>query len=258
MEIVVNINKSLQENAAVYFEKAKKAKRKIVGAKKALEDTKRKIEDAQVKADQEQKDTEHKKQLKERKKEWYEKFRWFISSEGMLVVGGRDATTNEIVIKKHTHPGDLVFHTEASGSPFFVIQSEGNKIGEQTIKETATAAASFSKAWKLGLTAADIFYVNPEQVTKEAQAGEYISKGAFMIRGDKNIMQTSCEIVIGITKEGAIMSGPESAVKTHCEKYVKIKQGTSKTSDIAKRIQKKLGGDLDEIIRAIPEGSELA
>ena len=29
-------------------------------------------------------------------KEWYEKFRWFYSSEGFLCIGGRDSTTNDI------------------------------------------------------------------------------------------------------------------------------------------------------------------
>ena len=52
------------------------------------------------------------------KREWYEKFRWFISSEGFLVIGGRDATSNEIVIKKHADKNDLVFHTDIKGSPF--------------------------------------------------------------------------------------------------------------------------------------------
>jgi len=51
---------------------------------------------------------------KEINKEWYEKFRWFISSDDFLILGGRDATSNEIVIKKHTEKNDLVFHR-----PFF-------------------------------------------------------------------------------------------------------------------------------------------
>jgi len=56
--------------------------------------------------------------VKKRKREWFEKFRWFYSSEGFLVVGGRDATTNEILIKKHTDKDDLVFHTDAINAIF--------------------------------------------------------------------------------------------------------------------------------------------
>lgn len=31
---------------------------------------------------------------------WFEKFNWFISSEGYLVLSGRDAQQNEILIKR--------------------------------------------------------------------------------------------------------------------------------------------------------------
>jgi len=44
------------------------------------------------------------------------------------------------------------------------------------------------------------------------------------------------------------------AVKKNCDKFVQIQQGNDKTGAVAKKIQKKIGGDLDEIIRAIPAG----
>ena len=43
-----------------------------------------------------------KTEKKNRKQEWYEKFHWFFSSEDFLCIGGKDATSNEIIIKKHT------------------------------------------------------------------------------------------------------------------------------------------------------------
>ena len=56
-------------------------------------------------------------------RKWYEKFRWFESSDGFLVIGGRDATSNEIVVKKHVEPNDVVFHADVQGAPFFVIKN---------------------------------------------------------------------------------------------------------------------------------------
>ena len=114
-----------------------------------------------------------KKKLKEvitRKKKWYEKFRWFVSSEGFLCIGGRDATTNDILVKKHMEKGDLVFHTQLAGSPFFIIKSEGKKIGKKTIEEAAQATASYSRAWKHGFTVTEVYYITPEQVKKEIGA----------------------------------------------------------------------------------------
>ncbi len=253
MRITIDLRKTPEQNAAGYYEKAKKAKRKLEGAQKALHDSRKKLE----KLVQQQKQVELEKSIKREKKsekKWYEKFRWFVSSEGFLIVGGRDATTNEIIVKKHTEPDDMVFHTEMAGSPFFIIKTEGKKPAEQTIEEAATATASFSKAWKLGVSFAEVYHVSPEQVSKQTKAGEYMGKGAFMIYGKKNTMNGEVKLTVGTTAEGKIMCGPLSAVRKNCGKFVEIIQGKEKASDTAKKIQKKLGGELDEIIAALPSG----
>ncbi len=43
-KILLDIKKSLDQNASFYFEKAKKAKQKLQGAKEALERTRNKLE----------------------------------------------------------------------------------------------------------------------------------------------------------------------------------------------------------------------
>ena len=122
MKLVLDTTKSLEENAALYFEKSKKAKRKVEGIEKTIELTKKKM------FFEEEKKQEQKKYVEAPQKKWYMKFRWFISSDGFLCIGGRDATTNEILVKKHTEKTDLVFHTDLAGSPFFVIKAEGKEI----------------------------------------------------------------------------------------------------------------------------------
>jgi hypothetical protein len=190
---------------------------------------------------------------KERKREWYEKFHWFISSEEFLCIGGKDATSNEIVVKKHTEKEDLVFHTDMAGSPFFVIKN-GQEATEITIEETAQAVAVYSKAWKLGHTTADVFYVKPEQVSKEAQTGEYMSKGSFMVRGKTTYLHPKLEYAIGLLNE-EIIGGPINAIKKRTKNFVKVISGKEKKSSLAKKIKSKLkGGDLDDIIKFLPAG----
>ena len=251
-KITIDLNKSIEENASIYFDKAKKQKRKLEGAKVALETSLKKLRKLERQKEFEVKEKEVERV--ERKKKWYEKFRWFITSNRMLAIGGRDATTNEIVIKKHTDANDIVFHTDMAGSPFFVLKTEGKKADEEILKEVADATCTFSRAWKLGLLTQSVFYVKPEQVTKEAKPGEYLTKGAFMIKGKTNYIQNEINLAVGITQEGAIMAGPLNAVNKNCKKFVIVEQGNEKTSAVAKKIQKKLGGDLDEIIRALPAG----
>ena len=248
MKLKLYIDKNVDQNAALYFEKAKKAKKKLKGALEALEQTKKKL----GKLELEQPKVEE-KPTQTRKKEWYEKYRWFISSEGFLVLGGRDATTNEILIKKHTEKDDVVLHTDMAGSPSFVVKAAGKKPGKKTLEEAATATASYSRAWRLGLTTLDVFYVKPEQVTKKAKSGEYLGKGAFMITGKTNYLRPGVELAVG-NKDGRVISGPVSAVKKQTKEFVVVKQGSEKTSSVAKRIKKKIGCDLDEIIRALPAG----
>ena len=253
MEIEINITKSVEQNAEEYYAKIKKFKKKLNGVKEAIERTDKRLEKAQ----KDSRVVKEEKVVVKRKEKWYEKFRWFIASSGFLVVGGRDATSNEIVIKKHTDPEDVVFHTEMPGSPFVVIKTKGEKVDKQTIDEVAVFTASYSKAWKLGLRNTEVFHVSPEQVSKTAQSGEYIAKGAFMIYGKKNIIATSPGLAICLLQDGTVMSGPLSAVKKQTENFVEIEQGNEKTSAIAKKIQKRIGSDIDSIIRVIPPGSKL-
>ena len=253
-KLVLDLTKGIDENAAVYFEKAKKIKRKIEGAEKALSDNLKKLKELESKKEKIDLEKSKTKESKERKHEWYEKFRWFISSEGFLVIGGRDATSNEIVIKKHTDANDLVFHTDMAGSPFFIVKSEGKQIGEKTKEEVADATCTFSRAWKLGLQTSSVFYVAPDQVSKKTQSGEYMGKGAFMIYGKTNYISNKINIAIGINKNQQIMSGPFDAIKLNCEKYVALEQGTEKASSVAKYIKHKIGSSIDEIIRALPSG----
>ena len=146
-----------------------------------------------------------------------------------------------------------------AGSPFFVIKSEKKKIDKETINESADATCSFSRAWKMGLNTQSVFYVNPDQVTKEANSGEYLTKGAFMIKGKTHYTDNKINLAVGKVKEGEsegmIMCAPVESVGKHCDKYIILIQGDKKASDIAKKIRKEFDyHNLDDIIRVLPSG----
>lgn len=253
-EIVLDIKKDIDKNAAVYYEKAKKAKRKIEGAKKKVAQAKKELETAEKKRDEiikkAEKEEEKKKKKKARKKEWYEKFRWFVSSSGFLCIGGRDATTNDIIIKKHCEKGDLVFHTDIPGSPFFVVKAEGKQIDRKTKEEAATATAAYSKAWKLGISTTEVYCVSPDQLRHEMG----LPKGTFMVYGKREYFSPTLKLAVGMTERGVPMGGPVSAVKEHCRKYAVVKIGDMKKSETAKRIAKRINGDPEDIMPCLPTG----
>ncbi|KPV63053.1 MAG: hypothetical protein AOA66_1026 [Candidatus Bathyarchaeota archaeon BA2] len=235
----INLRRSIQFNANRYYTRAKKATKKLEGAEKALQETQAKIEELQQRIGRVKE--ARKTPPKRRKKAWYEKFRWFNSSDGFLVLGGRDATTNEILIKKHMEPQDIVFHADLLGAPFVLIKTRGETPPERTIREAAQLAASYSRAWREMLSAVNVYWVTPEQVSKSPPPGQYLKKGAFIIHGSKNYVRgVPLRVAIGIkTKEEHVMivGGPVEAIANQTNPCVEIVPGEQTSSRLAKQIR---------------------
>lgn len=247
MKVTLDLNKSAGENANDFFKRAKKLEAKAESAVDAVANLKKRIA-ALEKADAE---APKPKKLTLKKRKWYEKFRWFETSEGNLVIGGRDATTNEIAVKKHSLPDSTVFHADITGSPFFVAPSN---ITPKEIMEVATATASYSRAWKMGIGELEVYYVKGEQVSKTTKSGEFMGKGSFMIYGSRNFTKAPLEVAVGFSDK--LIAGPTSAISNQTKNYITVTPGHTKPSAIAKHIKSKLKipDNLDEVIRCLPPG----
>ena len=195
-------------------------------------------------------------------REWYERFRWFVSSGGRLAVGGRDAQSNSLLVKRHLEEGDVVYHADLFGSPFFVLK-DGAAQTEAEVFELAQATVSFSSGWKTGLGAADAYWVNMDQVSSSAESGEYLAKGSFVIRGKKNFVRHALiQVAVGLDGLGRVVAGPESAIAKACPRYVVLTPHREKASDTAKKVLRELSEDtheaaapsVDEVLRALPSG----
>ncbi len=234
------LNKSLGENAELYYEKAKKFRHKYEGALKAYEDTKRKLNEVEKLIEEEMKKELNVRKIERRKKKWFEKFRWFVSSEGFLVLAGKDASTNEILIKRHMSDKDLYCHADVYGAPHVVIK-DGQRAGEKTIFEACQFAVSMSRAWSQGLYSADAYWAYPEQVTKQAPSGEYLGKGAFMVYGKRNWLHgLPLKLAVGVINyegEDYVVCAPVEAIKTHTKRYIVIRPGRLKKGELVKKIK---------------------
>lgn len=282
---VIFYEEPLSKSAERYYVKAKRFKEKLARLKLEIERTKKEMDlcandadsdsdsdlgsdsDSGVRAGAEAKRGNH--ELKGRKKaEWYHNFRWFFTSGGFLCVCGKDADTNEELIKRRTEKTDLVLHADITGSPFGLLKTKGKPADEKSIKEALEFVASYSRAWQAGVGIVEAYWVLPEQVTKKAPAGEYISKGSFMIYGKKNALKTELRLAIGI-KNGELVCGAVSSVP---EPYAVIKPGRIEAKKLAGEIKSLLSAsgpkgvrekaehlNADEIARHIPFGKgELA
>ncbi|HPS91802.1 MAG TPA: ribosome rescue protein RqcH [Methanothrix sp.] len=262
-EIELNAGLTVPQNAQRYYEKAKEMARKASGAKEALAIT---IElRAAKKAPRKCSPSVHAHQRR-RKPKWYERFRWFTSSDGFLVLGGRDADSNEEIYAKYLEKRDLAMHTDAPGAPLTVIKTEGEAVPESTLAEAAQFAVSYSSIWKGGLAAADCYLIRGDQVSKTPESGEFLKKGAFVIRGERTYFRdTLLGLALGIA-DGILIGGPISAVRPKADPVVQIEPGELNPDDLAKKIYRQFSevvedraflksvASVDQIIQFLPPG----
>jgi predicted ribosome quality control (RQC) complex YloA/Tae2 family protein len=212
-------------------------------------------------------------------REWYERYRWFITTDGLLVIGGRDASSNSALIRKHLTEHDIVFHAEVYGSPFFIIKNAAAFAATQegtidsSLHQVAQATISFSRAWKDGLSSADAYWVMAEQVKKGAPTGQFLPKGSFVIEGKRNYLKgVELRLAIGIMQlnnRETLLCGPEEAIKKCSIFYAVLLQGGMDPMNAAKKAKSefvKIADDnikiaesikhisLDEFVRALPTG----
>lgn len=240
----LEIRKTVPQNAQEYYEKVKKFSKKRDGALKAIEDTKKNMEKKASKPSK-----PGKKRQISRKKHWYDHFRWFVSSDGFLVVGGRDADTNEELFKKYLEKRDIVFHTQTPGAPLTVVKTKGKEVPASTLEEVARFAVSYSSLWKAGQFSGDCYWVLAEQVTKTPESGEYLKKGAFVIRGERNYFKdVPLGIAVGLELKGEtrVIGGPASAVRKHGDYIMGIAPGKFNQNDISKKIYRTYADELND------------
>ena len=263
MRIKLFLNKSAKQNSSFYFEKAKKLKAKLEGIEKTYNTTIEKIENLE-KEQALKKEDQKIKEVLDSKKKWYEdKFRHTYTDNGFLFVIGKDASSNENLIKKYLEKNDLVFHTSAPKSPFGILKDGLNTSKEIDLFEASQFLACFSNFFKEGFGVCDVFYVKFNQVSKTAKSGEFMGTGSFMINGKKNfIKNVEMKISLGFyfekiddedkIKVKKIISGSPSFIKKKCIRYLTFSNGSDKTKMINKKVKKKLGFEVSNLSHFLP------
>jgi predicted ribosome quality control (RQC) complex YloA/Tae2 family protein len=323
-DVEIDLRKSVEENAAKYYEDAKWARKKMEGAETAIKDQHKKIdvlqrpepvktevekeydlaekafehemnamgmtnikldesEEAEPEKDSEEPEPEEAEEEPAKEPEferaatidmfaqpaeeseeteepaprvhekWYEKFKWFLSSDGLLVIAGKDADQNEEIVRKYTESGDFVFHADIQGAAFTVIKSQGQQVSEQAKKEAAEFAAANSKAWAKGLGNIDVYSVPRAQVTKTPPSGGRLPKGSFMIIGEREwYKKTELKLSVGVrvdqeTNTAGVVAGPLMSIRKNAKYFVTIKPGFKKSAELARLIKNKI------LIKAKPE-----
>ena len=251
--LVLEYDKDVTANAQALYERRREAQLKAQRVQEAIEATRGEMEAARKKAVKVAK----RPRVKGTKAMWFDAYRWAMSSEGFLILGGRDARTNDQLVKKHLKDGDRYAHADLHGAPSTVIK-EGSKAGETTLREACEFALVDSKAWSAGLASGSAYWVLPEQVSKQAESGEFLPRGAFVIRGKRNyVHDLPVRIAVGeVQVEGhrKIMGGPVSAVAARSSRYVVLVPGKEDRERAAKALAAVFEVPIEEVARTLPPG----
>lgn len=262
-KIKINTKSPLQSIASVLFNEAKKQSGAIKSIELIKEKTLKKLEKLQNKTEAE-KDITMISEI--RKKNWYERYRWFFTSDGLLTIGGRDAASNSAVVRKHLVKNDKIFHGDIFGSPFFILK-EAENAPDRSMNEVAHATVCFSRAWKEGMYGVSAFWVNPEQVKKSAPSGEFLPKGSFTIEGQRNFIKSdTLKLAVGIIPQDddyVLTCGPPEPIKKNSICYAIIEPHGLEMVEAAKKIRieflkmheeiaRKI--NLDDFVRVLPSG----
>src|SRR5581483_11055544 len=249
----IEVQQNLAKLSSMLFARAKEMER----GNASIEEARAKLL-AQIEKLRGQTAAIHKKVIvkEQTSKEWYERYRWFVTTDGLLAVGGRDASSNSALVRKHVTEHDIVFHPEVHGSPFFIVKNAAVPAQEGRIEDSllqvAKATVSFSRAWKDGLSSADAYWVLPDQIKKGAPTGQFLPKGSFVIEGKRNYLKgVEIRLAIGIVQSNnheTFVCGPEEAVKKRAMFYSVLSQGGMDPMAAAKKVKSefvKIAGDTD-------------
>jgi predicted ribosome quality control (RQC) complex YloA/Tae2 family protein len=259
-DVELDPGEGVEQNADRLYHEAKRVVEKREGAEEAVAETRAELEalerrrdeweagDGETESDDEgEVDWLSRRSIPVRKNEqWYERFRWFHTSDGFLVLGGRNADQNEELVKKYLDRGDRFFHTQVQGGPVTILKATGPseptrevEIPDESLEEAAQFAVSYSTVWKNGRFAGDVYMASPDQVSKTPESGEYLEKGGFAIRGDRTYFRdTPVGVAVGITcePETRVIGGPPSAIADRTETAITVEPGQYAQNDAAKRL----------------------
>jgi predicted ribosome quality control (RQC) complex YloA/Tae2 family protein len=227
----VHVHEGLEQNAGRYHDIIKKFRKKKAGALAAMKTVP-------------VKKTVRKRDFVPMKKLWYHRFRWFITSDGIVVLGGRDASQNEELVKKYMTGGDLFVHADVHGASVVIVKGKTERMDE-----VAQFAASYSGAWKNGHFSADVYSALPSQVSKTPESGEFVSRGSFIVRGERTYYRNvplAVGIGLMIEPHTAVIGGPPAAIKGRTTAYVELGPGQFEPNDVAKKVLRILKGKVTE------------
>ena len=287
--VTIEASKTVHQNAQRYFEEARVQKNKAKGAQEALDKTERSRERVEKRVAKEAASGKL-RAAKRARRFWFEKYRWAVVSGGHLLIGGKDAKGNDVLVRKHLSTRDLYFHADLHGAPSCSLKlkdglvesnaqqgivpdgvsslqisqvlgegmEDARELDGSVLSEAAQVAVCWSRAWGGGGAAATAFHVRSSQVSKTTETGESLSKGSFVVRGERNWHRgLPLELAIGLAVVNGVpmpVSGVPGTISGICDRWARVVPGREKKESIANKISKSTGLAQEDVLSCLPPG----
>jgi hypothetical protein len=181
----------------------------------------------------------------------FKKYKWFVTSNGVLVVGGKSAVQNDELMKvvKESGKDYLIMHTSSAGSPFCVIVSDVDKVKKSDIGECAVFCGCFSRAWREGKRKTKVHLFKSSKVGKL----KGMKVGTWGVLG--KVKEINVELKLVLTKQKNVYRAvPEKSAKVVLMMICPGKIDKRKVVNKIKELLKDEKVKEDELLSALPAG----
>lgn len=200
IDVVIDITQSAFANSSRYFDVKKSAKEKQEKTAKsailAIKSSEQKIQQDLKRIEKEAKQNVEFKQL--RPKYWFEKFFWFISSEGYLCIAGRDdSQIDSIYYKYFDNETDFLVSNDLDNAlKVFIKNPYKNKdIPPTTFMQAGIFSLSSTKAWENKMVTSP-WYAPGKDISKKDFDGTILPNGLLNVSKERNYLPP-CQMVMG-------------------------------------------------------------
>jgi hypothetical protein len=134
--------------------------------------------------------------------------------------------------------GDLFVHADVHGASVVIVKGTTEKMDE-----VAQFAASYSGAWRSGHFSADVYSAQPNQVSKTPESGEFVTRGSFIVRGERTYYRdVPLAVGVGLVLEpqAAVIGGPPAVIRSRTKIFAELKPGQYEPNDVAKKVLRQL------------------
>ena len=136
-ETTLNYTKTLDANASIIYQKGKDIGSKGKRAEEALRLSREELA-------KKEKGFAKEKHLaltraQPTKQFWFDRYKWFFTESGKLIIAGKNAHSNDNVVKKHMKDADVYVHADIHGAPSVVFK-EGSKANPEELAQACAFA----------------------------------------------------------------------------------------------------------------------